>query len=141
MSIIQSQTHHLKRPTNFSPFLQVSRKRKNRKKKFFNAQACKRQKLDESVEVNGPSPSIPRTGIKKMKGEGFQPFDYSKVNFSRFRGGSRASAHIRNEGKPKVSSKSTNKSHPSTYMLYTIHTLWLLPQGQTECIEGEVVQR
>jgi hypothetical protein len=47
-----------------------------------------------------------------MKQEGFQPFDYSKVNFSRFQGGSRASAHIKNEGKPKVSSKSTNKGHP-----------------------------
>lgn len=112
MSIIQSQTHHIKRPAHFSPFLQVSRKRKNRKKKSSSAQPSKRQKLDESVEVNSLSPSIPRTGSKKMKQEGFQPFDYNKINFSRFQGGSKASAHITNEGKPKVSSKSTNKGHP-----------------------------
>jgi hypothetical protein len=101
MFTIQSQTH-LKRPTNFSPFLQFSRKRKDRKK-FFNAKAYKRQKLDTSVEVNGPSPSIPQTGTKRKREEGFQPFDYSKVNFNRFQGGSRVSAHIKKEGKPKVS--------------------------------------
>jgi hypothetical protein len=68
-------------------------------------------KLDESVEVNSLSPSIPRTGSKRKKMEGFEPFDYSKVNFSRFQGGSKTSAHIKNEGKPKVSSKS-NKGNP-----------------------------
>ncbi|PNF29147.1 hypothetical protein B7P43_G12605 [Cryptotermes secundus] len=78
----------------------VSRKRKNRKKDS-SAQPSKRLKLDKSVEVNSPSTSVPRTGSKKMKEEGFQPFDYSKVNFSRFRGGSRTSAQIENKGKPK----------------------------------------
>jgi hypothetical protein len=65
-------------------------------------------KLDKSVEVNSSSASIQQTGSKKRKEEGFQPFDYSRVNFSRFQGGSRVSAHIRNEEKLKVSSKSTN---------------------------------
>jgi hypothetical protein len=69
-----------------------------------DAQPSKRQKLNESVEVNTSSPSIQRTRYRKRKlEEGFQPFDYSKVNFNRFEGGSRTSVTHRNEVKPKVS--------------------------------------
>jgi hypothetical protein len=66
------------------------------------AQPSKRQKLDESVEVNTSSPSIPRTRNKKRKHEeGFQPFDYSKVNFNGFQGDSIVSVTHRNEGEPR----------------------------------------
>jgi len=102
-------------------FLQVSKKRKNRNKKFFSAQgesdnggaqSSKRPKFDEPVEVNNSSShSTPQSGNtkgihgkRKWQEEGFQPFDYSKVNFSRFQGGSNIymTSH-KNEGKPKVS--------------------------------------
>jgi hypothetical protein len=76
-----------------------------------DAHTNKRTKLDESDEDNISSPhSAPQTGNtkgkrgKKRQEEGFQPFDYSKVNFSRFQGGSMVSVtNHRNEGKPKVS--------------------------------------
>jgi hypothetical protein len=86
----------------FLLFLQVPKKRKNRKK-LSSAKPSKKMKLDESVEGNSSSPSVPQTGNQESKHEGFQPFDYSQVNFSRFHGGSRASTNIRKEEKPKVS--------------------------------------
>lgn len=110
--------------THFSVFFQVSRKRKNCNKKFSiaqpeqdemnnsDAQSRKRPKPDESVKDNISSPHYtPHTGNKRGKRgkkrqneEGFQPFDYSKVNFSRFQGGSKVSVtNHRNELKPKVS--------------------------------------
>jgi hypothetical protein len=81
-------------------------------------------KRDESVEVNSSSPSVAQTGRKESKhGEGFQPFDYSKVNFSRFQGGSRASTNIKTEEKPKVSRKSTNLMAKQAALRMTHFTL------------------
>jgi hypothetical protein len=72
------------------------------------AQSSKRSKLHESEGDSCSSHSIPPThNIKKKHGrkeqEGFQPYDYSKVDFNRFQGGSTISLpNQRNERKPKV---------------------------------------
>lgn len=81
-----------------------------------------------------------------MKEEGFQPFDYSKVNFSRFQGGSSTSAQIENKGKLKVSSKSTNEGHPFQsfthrpvgipHILFGFHLM-----AKQDALKGGVVQR
>jgi hypothetical protein len=76
-----------------------------------DAKSHKKPKLDESIENGISSPYyIPQTGstkgkrVKKRQEEGFQPFDYSKVNFSRFQGGSMVSVtNRRSDKKPKVS--------------------------------------
>jgi hypothetical protein len=69
--------------------METLRSKVSRKRKIPSAQPSKRPKIDESVEVNSLSTSIPRRGSKKMKQECFQPFDNSNVNFSRFQGGGR----------------------------------------------------
>jgi hypothetical protein len=102
--------------------LQFTRKRKMFDTQFSSAQpeqgkvdngevqSSKRCKLDEHGGDSSSSHCIPQTHNRKRKHgrkeqeEGFQPYDYSKVDFSRFQGGSKISVtNDRNEGKPKVS--------------------------------------
>jgi hypothetical protein len=73
-------------------------------------QSTKRSKLDECEGDSSSSHSVPQTHNRKRKHgrtkreEDFQPYDYSKVDFSRFQGGSKTSVtNQRNEDKPKVS--------------------------------------
>ena len=69
--------------------------------------SSKRSKLGKCGDSS--SHSTPQTHNRKRKHgrmvqEGFQPYDYSKVDFSRFQGGSKTSVtNQRNEEKPKVS--------------------------------------
>jgi len=72
--------------------------------------SSKRNKLEKCEGDNSSSHSTPQTRNRKRKHgkteqeEGFQPYDYSKVDFSRFQGGSKTSVtNQRNEEKPKVS--------------------------------------
>lgn len=71
--------------------------------------SSKRSKLEKREDDNPSSHSTPQTQNRKRKRgrteqEGFQPYDYSKVDFSRFQGGSKTSVtNQRNAGKPKVS--------------------------------------
>lgn len=72
--------------------------------------SSKRSKLEKCEDDNSSSHSTPQTHNRKRKRgrkeqeEGFQPYDYSRVDFSRFQGGSKTSVtNQRNEEKPKVS--------------------------------------
>jgi hypothetical protein len=72
--------------------------------------SSKRSKLEKCEGDNSSSHSTPQTRNRKRKHgrtepeEGFQPYDYSKVDFSRFQGGSKTFVtNQRNEEKPKVS--------------------------------------
>jgi len=71
--------------------------------------SSKRSKVEKCEGDNSPSHSTPQTRNGKRKHgrteqEGFQPYDYSKVDFSRFQGGSKTYVtNQRNEEKPKVS--------------------------------------
>jgi len=68
--------------------------------------SSKRSKL-EKCEGDSSSHSTPQNRKRRHRRtvqEGFQPYDYSKVDFSRFQGGSKTSVtNQRNEEKPKVS--------------------------------------
>jgi len=70
--------------------------------------SSKRSKLEKCEGDSSSSHSTPQTRNRKRKHgrteqeEGFQPYDYSKVDFSRFQGGSKTSVtNQRNEEKPK----------------------------------------
>lgn len=68
--------------------------------------SSKRSKL-EKCDGDSSSHSTPQIHNRKRKHgrtvqQGFQPYDYSKVDFSRFQGGSKTSVtNQRNEEKPK----------------------------------------
>jgi hypothetical protein len=102
--------------------LQFTRKRKKCDTEFSSAQpeqgkvdsgegqSSKRCKLDEREGDSSSSHSFPQTHNRNRKHGRkeqevcFQPYDYSKVDFNRFQGGSKISVtNQRNEGKRQVS--------------------------------------
>ncbi|XP_069699387.1 exosome complex component 10 homolog [Periplaneta americana] len=108
------------------PLRQKRPKKRTRPKKGFAGQkellaggdgdlhVNKKPRLEESVEI---TPTNNKKGKRKKKQheEGFQPFDYSRVNFNRFQGGSKVPQVNQNVGgKPKGKkgkrSKKNNKS-------------------------------
>jgi hypothetical protein len=105
----------------FSVCLQLTRKHKKHDTESSSAESqqdkmdsgevhsSKRSKLDECKGDSSSSHSIPQTHNRKRKRgrteqeESFEPYDYSKVDFSRFQGGSKTSlTNQRYEEKPKV---------------------------------------
>jgi hypothetical protein len=71
--------------------------------------SSKRSKLEKCGDNSSSHSTLQTHNRKRKRGrteqeEGFQPYDYSKVDFSRFQGGSKTSVtNQRNEEKPKVS--------------------------------------
>jgi hypothetical protein len=104
----------------FCVWLQLTRKRKHDteppssepqqdKTDSGEGHSSKISKVDEHKGDGSSSHSTPQTHNRKRKHGGteqeeeFQPYDYSKVDFTRFQGGSKTSAtNQKYENKPKV---------------------------------------